>query len=112
MSCAVHSAAIDRLRRESRRARHEARAAGGRPQASAGDGGLARIEIEERIDWIRRELGKLSSRDRALLRERFEEGKTLREAGRAAGMTGHAAHGRIRRILVRLRGVAREVFGE
>ena len=77
-----------------------------------GDGAAGPLIAGEQEAWLRRELAALDARDRTLLAARFEEGKTLRAAGKAVGMTGHAAHGRIRRLLERLRRAAREVFRE
>ena len=48
---------------------------------------------------------ELPDRDRALILARFRGDRTLAELGRDFGMTGAAAHGRIRRGLVRLRGI-------
>ena len=41
--------------------------------------------------------------DRRLLALRFEGGRTLDEVGEELGIGGNAAHGRIRRLLGRLR---------
>ena len=114
MARTVHATAIDRLRREARRARHEARSGerAVRAGAEAGPAAGEALEVEEEVAWLRAQLARLDAVDGALLRERFERGKTLRAAGRAVGMTGHAAHGRIRRVIARLRAAAREVFGE
>ncbi len=49
------------------------------------------------------QLRGLPADDIALLRARFEHGATLDQAGAAAGLSGDAAHGRLRRILARLR---------
>ena len=105
----VRTAAIDRLRREARRARHEGRAADGRPGAIEADDGR-RLVAEEEAAWLRGQVEGLPEGDRALLAARFGAGRTLRDAGAAAGITGHAAHGRIRRIIERLRRAARETF--
>ena len=49
------------------------------------------------------QLRALPADDIALLRARFDHGATLDQAGAAAGLSGDAAHGRLRRILARLR---------
>jgi len=109
MARVVRTAALDRLRREARRARHEGLAAGGRPGEASVEPAAVLVAREEEA-WIRDRLEEMPEGDRVLLGARFGEGRTLREAGAAAGMTGHAAHGRIRRIIERLRAAAREAF--
>lgn len=97
MARVVHTAALDLLRRESRRsAREKARAA---PHDPAPDGN----DVDERITELRGVLDRLDADDRALLRLRFVEDRTLESAGEQLSMTGGAAHGRIRRLLTRLR---------
>src|SRR2546426_8379130 len=85
----VHTTALDALRREGRRLRHEQRAAVP-PGVKAG----SEDDSQERIEWLSARLAELPDEDRALLAERFERGKTLRASGAAVGMTGNAAHGR------------------
>jgi RNA polymerase sigma-70 factor (ECF subfamily) len=103
----VHTAAIDLLRREARRARRERERAPADAAASPGDG----AELLERIGWLRREVAKLPPSDRTLLSLRLS-GKTLRAAGEATGLSEGAAQGRIRRAMKRLRQRARESFDE
>jgi RNA polymerase sigma factor (sigma-70 family) len=110
MARVVRTAALDRLRRESRRARPEARAAVMSVEPE-GPGAFEDLEAREEASWLRERIGGLPERDRPLLEERFDGGKTLREAGTAVGLTGPAAHGRIRRIIEGLRRAAREAFG-
>ena len=100
--------AIDGLRREQRRQRRERAAARGEADA-APDLGRALLDGEQ-VAWLRARLAELPERDRALLIGRFQDGQTLAEVGSALGMTGHAAHGRIWRLLRRLRGAAEEAF--
>jgi RNA polymerase sigma factor (sigma-70 family) len=110
MTRVVHSTALDHLRREKRRlARHQRRAADARSDGShpSDEAGLA-----EDIAWLRSELSRLDERDRELLGHRFGRERTLEDSGAAAGLTGPAAHGRIRRALARLRAAAREIFDE
>ncbi|MBI4602513.1 MAG: sigma-70 family RNA polymerase sigma factor [Planctomycetes bacterium] len=107
----VHTTALDHLRREARRARREECVAAARG-AAAPEGVASKLELDERVAWLEARLAEASEEDRALLRARFGEGKTLEQAGKALGMTGDAAHGRIRRVVERLRSLAREAFRE
>lgn len=101
MKRVVHSAALDRLRQEGRRRTRESRAAEG-AAATTSD------ELQDRIEWIRTQLASMPPEDAGLLRLRFWLGRSLAQAGSPTGMTGDAAHGRIRRILTRLRSLAKE----
>ncbi len=97
MGKATISCAIDRLRKEQRRARREREVAGTAhsPTADhAADGSLA-----ERIEWLRGQMERMGPEDRALMELRFGHGRTLDAAGEAAGVSGDAAHGRLRRAL-------------
>lgn len=91
----VHRAALDCLRAERRRIARERQ---GQPSESSSNTGR-----EEQIDWLRGRLRELSTRDRGLLAARFARGRTLEQAGDEAGLSGDAAHGRVRRILNGLR---------
>lgn len=110
MSRVVRSAALDAIRRESRRSRREQERAGLPLAVSKSPRGLA-TDAEE-TGWARGVLDGLPPEDRALIAERFGRGRTLEEAGAAAGLSGGAAHGRLRRTLARLRSLAREVFDD
>jgi len=96
---------VDRLRAEARRARREG-AAGARLAEAA----TAAEPDDEQRAWLRDRLAELPERDRALLCARFADGLTLDATGRALGMSGDAAHGRIRRLLLRLKTAARIAF--
>jgi RNA polymerase sigma-70 factor, ECF subfamily len=109
MARVVRTVSIDRLRREARRLRREAHR--GPPMAASADVVTA-AELEEQVAWLRVALAKLPETERVLLAERFDRGRTLEEAGASLGLTGNAAHGRIRRALERLRQAAKEVFGD
>jgi RNA polymerase sigma-70 factor (ECF subfamily) len=111
MARVVQTTAIDRLRMEARRVRREERS-GRAPRGGVAADPAAALAGEEEAAWLRRELEKLPAAERLLLHERFERGKSLDEAGRAAGLTGNAASGRIRRILSRLRKAAGGMFRE
>lgn len=105
MDRVVHTAALDRLRAESRRAARERGHAPGRQLDAAGASALA-----EQIEWVRGELTAMSVDDRSLLSARIGQGRTLAQAGSAEGLGENAAHGRVRRALRRLRDAARRAF--
>lgn len=96
MTRVLRTTALDELRREKRRALREGR---------AGAPGARKIEEAnaELIGALRRELDGVSSSERDLVRRRFAHGETHAQAGDDAGLTGDAAHGRLRRVLARLR---------
>jgi hypothetical protein len=64
------------------------------------------------MSWLRGTLEKLDREDRVLLDGRYEGGGTLEALGSSLGVSGDAASGRLRRLVARLRGMAREVFHE
>ncbi len=100
--------AVDRLRQETRRARREASAAAA--QASAVTDLETDLLAREERAWLRARLDELPAADRALLLARFDDGLTLHAVGQTVGVTGDAAHGRIRRLLLRLRAAAKGAF--
>lgn len=110
MARTVTRVAVDRLRAETRRRVREQQAASAEQDGRAD--GLATAAEQERFAWLQDALARLPERDRALLQARFGEGATLAAAGAAVGTTGHAAHGRIRRLLAALRRAAGEAFGD
>ena len=97
MRRAVHSAAIDLLRSESRRVRREGRRAATATDSSPGS-------LEEQLRLVREALARLPAEDAGLLGLRIARDRTLEATGVAAGISADAAHGRIRRALNRLRG--------
>ena len=99
MARIVHTSALDLLRRESRRAARERATVLHAPPEP---------DLAERVEWLRAQIADMPARDAGLLRLRFWEDRTLDAAGERAGMTGGAAHGRIRRVLSRLRQRAKE----
>jgi len=101
MTRVVHTAALDLLRRESRRLKRESARteAGSSPSTAA---------TEDRIAWVLAQLNELSPADRSLIGLRLGQGRTLEAVGAAAGMTGDAVHGRIRRAIAKLKRRARE----
>jgi len=102
----VHRAALDRLRAERRRAAREratapqsrttAHAPTHAPDATPSD------SLDDEIAWLRARLRELPPDESRLLGARFAHGHTLAQVGAALGITGDAAHGRIRRVLKRL----------
>lgn len=97
----THTAALDRLRAEARRARREAVAGAGARGAPHAPGGSADAALAEEIAQLRAQIERLGPEERGLLLLRFGRGASFRVAGGSAG--AGAAHGRIRRILGRLR---------
>ncbi len=96
MTRVLRTTAVDELRREGRRAERERRARA--PESRTPD-----REREELIAALRKELATLTGADRDLVRRRFAHGETHAEAGAEAGLSGDAAHGRLRRVLDGLR---------
>lgn len=92
---AVHSSAIDLLRRESRAKRRESAAARQpvSPPAPALDA----------AEWLTAALRELDAQEHAMLTLRYGRGASLEVVGKAQGLSADAAHGRLRRLLGRLR---------
>jgi RNA polymerase sigma factor (sigma-70 family) len=105
MGRAVVSCAVDLIRREQRRRRREV-AVGGERRAGA----ERRATQDEELAWVWRELRKLPVVEQGLLMQRIGNGCSLKEAGLSVGIGEQAAHGRVRRALEKLRGLAREVW--
>jgi RNA polymerase sigma factor (sigma-70 family) len=110
MAKTVLSTALDGLRSERRRAQREETAT--QRTAAATPDAHAEAEAAEQTAWLRERLAELSAEERELLWQRFAGDATLQAAGAALGISGNAAHGRIRRILERLRAAAKGVFGD
>ncbi len=100
--------ALDQLRGEQRRRRRERDAAVGEHDGAAEV--LGAVLDREQQQWLRERLAELSADDRRLLDARYGDGETLAACGAALGISGHAAHGRIWRVVQRLRAAAQEVF--
>lgn len=94
------STTVDRLRSDGRRAARERQAA---HEDSVPAPQLAALEDDELLEWLHTEIAALPERDQRLLDARFFGGRTLVAAGAAVGLSGNAAHGRLRRIVERLR---------
>jgi DNA-directed RNA polymerase specialized sigma24 family protein len=107
MSAVIRSAALDLLRRESRRAAREKHAAPAAAAAASAPG-----EIEEKTAWVLERLRELPADDAALVALRLGREASLDQSGAAESISGDAAHGRIRRALTRLRTMAKETFGD
>lgn len=99
------SVCVDQIRRETRRARREAAA----PRHSDARRETRGASAED-IAWLGRELKKLGTIDFELVMARLGKGVSLREAGKALGISEDAAHGRVRRAVQSLRNAARSVW--
>ncbi len=95
----VVTASLDRLRRDKRRAARE------RSREVHATAGASEHDL---IVSLREALNQLDDLDRALLTARFAHGATLEAAGREHGLSGPAAHGRVRRALARLGSIMKE----
>jgi len=107
---AVDTTAIDLLRAETRRGRRERHVADTRSERSSVPDPAATLEEQERHQWLTEKIAELPPSDRALMTARYVDGRTLDEAGSLAGISGDAAHGKIRRFVNRMRQLAQEVF--
>lgn len=101
MTKAVHSAALDQLRREARRLKRETAREG--PIGVPPD-----MATNDLIQTVMGKLHELPADDRTLVSLRFAQGRSLHATGAATGTTGDAAHGRVRRALEKLRRLVME----
>lgn len=104
MGRTAFSTAIDRIRGDDRRVKRE--------RAASIAERVDPPEPDEHAAWLRARLAELPPAERDLLMDRFEGKGTLRSLGAARGISGNAAHGRISRILNRLRRAAAEFFDD
>ncbi|HLQ38681.1 MAG TPA: sigma-70 family RNA polymerase sigma factor [Planctomycetota bacterium] len=111
MARAVHATVIDRLRSEQRRALRERRVADARPEALLLSP-VVELLAAERSAWLAAQLEGLPAEDRALLQQRFAGAATFAAVGQAFSISEDAAHGRIRRLVLRLAKAAKEWFGD
>ncbi len=103
----VNSCAADRLRSESRRRAREQRwAASSKAIQTSGLAPADDPNVRQR--WLREQLAALDERAAELLVMRHGFGWTLKQIGRAVGMTPGAVDGRLRRLLGTLRRKASE----
>lgn len=100
----MHTTALDLLRGEARRTARHGRVRTGIAQKDD----VNDVERRERIEWLRQGLENMDAHDHQLLWLRIALGRTLAAAGALAGLSGDAAHGRVRRALARLRRSAGE----
>lgn len=108
MARVVHTAALDVLRREARRAARERKRAGIAGAEAGGTPPHPAPPFADEIARLRASMDQIDADDGALLRQRFGASRTIEGAGSDVGMTAGAAHGRIRRALARLRGALKE----
>ncbi len=101
MKRSVVSACRDALRKERRRLVRERARGELRGSIVGGGEGIGPDEVREA-------LLRLDGVERDLLASRFLRGQSMERAGAAHGITGPAAHGRVRRAIARLR----ELLGE
>lgn len=102
LSRATLRAVLDALRAERRRRAREGAATGpGSPDGGAG--------IDE-VAWLRSQMELLPTGDFELAMIRLAQQRTLRETGVATGTSGDAAHGRVRRLVERLREAAGRIL--
>lgn len=96
----------DRARAERRRQRREH--AAGRHDAAVDSEPWTALAAGERQQWLLARVQELPVHDQALLRARFADGDSVAAAGEAFGLSADAAHGRLRRVMERLRQAAAE----
>ncbi len=100
----VQTAALDRLRRDRRRAGREAAAVGPDCGPEPAD--------HDRLAWVRAEVARLDPELARMVEWRYEHGWTLRRIAARLGLTVGTVDGRLRRALADLRGRATEAFDE
>ncbi len=106
MTRTVANTVTDRLRAEARRSRRERVVDGAREPYA--DEPWLQLVADERHAWLLANLAALSPTDRELLAARFGASTTVAGAAAAWGRSEDAAHGRVRRALLRLRQQAME----
>ncbi len=101
LNAVVYSCAMDRLRREAAATRAERcaqeRAAAAPPR-----------DRRERLEWIEERMRGLDDAEQRLLLMRYRFGWTLQRIARALQLKPGTIDGRLRRLLVKLRRLARE----
>lgn len=97
---ATRFASVHAVRSESRRRRHEQKAAAMRPEASAA---MTDAQWEDLAPVLDELVGKLGRKDRHLVLLRFYEGKSFGEIGEATGIPAEAARKRTDRAVGKLR---------
>lgn len=105
LKTAVLNRVIDQARREARRQRRERTHAAA--QHAVGDEPWLELAVGEQRSWLGRQLADLPELDRNLLLARFGDG-SVTAVGQQFGIGADAAHGRLRRALIRMRQRAAE----
>lgn len=106
LSTALVRAGIDWQRQQRRRERREQRVVADRDVADAP--AWASVLADERAAWLHARLAELSPVEQALVAARFSDSVSVAAAGGAFGLGEDQAHGRLRRVLRRLRRMAAE----
>lgn len=95
----TRSVAIDHLRRERRRRMRESAAVDERVKGASDD-----VEkVQERLEWVQRELRGLDRVTAEMIELRFRVGMTLASIGQRLGIGAGAVHGRLNRTIAKLR---------
>ncbi len=110
MARVVANKVVDRLRREQRRAARERVAASA--AATSTIDSLAALLAGEEVEWLQARLCELPSIDRELVQARFGGAISVTATAASFGLGADAAHGRLRRVLARLRRAAKEWFDD
>lgn len=97
----------DRRREELRRQRRDAEVVAMQPVVDPVEP-WSELAADERSQWLQACLAELPDCERALLVARFGDGESVAAAGAGFGIGADAAHGRLRRVLQRLRQRAAE----
>jgi RNA polymerase sigma factor (sigma-70 family) len=106
LATAIVRAGIDRQRQQRRRALREHGTVAGRDEAEPP--AWASVLDGERIAWLQARLAELSPVEQALVAARFSDGVSVAAVGGAFGLGEDQAHGRLRRVMQRLRQKAAE----
>jgi DNA-directed RNA polymerase specialized sigma24 family protein len=106
MATAVWNATTDRVRAERRRRQREEVAAQGPDEC--GPEPLLALAAAERQQWLAARVQELPLLDQALLQARFAGASSVAAAGADFGLGEDAAHGRLRRVVLRLQRLAKE----
>jgi RNA polymerase sigma factor (sigma-70 family) len=107
LATAVGHAVTDRVRAEQARRRRE-RAVAEQLGAIVAPEPWLELAADERVRWLAEQVTELGDADRALLAARFGDALSVAAAGAAFGLSADGAHGRLRRVLERLRNAATE----
>ena len=99
----VRTTALDLLRRERTRARHEA---AGESEAAAG------AADDDRLAWVRRQVARFDPDLARMVERRHADGWPLRRIAVAMGLSIGTVDGRLRRAMAELRERAAEAFDD